>query len=147
MVDICDKLNSALRGDDGEWIKSGHMANATAEDVAGARDEIRRLRARVAKLEHRLEIDEVTNGSGDRVAIPSDERDSIPDGISCRDDTILFLEQRDKVGAKREEDLGRALSAIIDHWRMHGSEHGLNDKIEQAADIFDGIADEAAPCP
>jgi hypothetical protein len=47
-VDICDRLNAAMKDYDGSWLKSGHVANATVEDVALARDEIRRLREAIA---------------------------------------------------------------------------------------------------
>lgn len=53
------------------------------------------LRARIAKLEARLEIDHVyktIDGVMRRVEIPEAERDDAIDGITCRNETINLLE-------------------------------------------------------
>jgi hypothetical protein len=50
-------------------------------------------RAQVAKLESRLEIDHAYDQHGNRVEVPVEKRDQMPDGISCRDETIKLLEK------------------------------------------------------
>ena len=49
---------------------------------------------RIAKLEHRLEIDTAYGTNGKEITIPPDKRDEMPDGIICRDETIKLLEER-----------------------------------------------------
>jgi hypothetical protein len=63
-------------------------------EMLAQRDE---ARARVAKLERRLEIDRVWKlGEGDELVpqiVPAEERDRMPDGIDCRNETIKLLEE------------------------------------------------------
>lgn len=83
---------------------SGFPGCAQADDLICGEDaafkavvaERNALRARVAKLEERLEITHCwrhnPDGSVTKEEIPSDQRDSFPDGIYCRDETIKQLE-------------------------------------------------------
>lgn len=65
--------------------------------------------ARVAKLEARLEIDhKFVNGQ--RVEIPSEERDGFPDGIFCRDATIAA--QREQLDEQRSDLAFARLDAV-----------------------------------
>ncbi len=63
-----------------------------------AAEEIERLTGRVQHLEDRLEITHAWQCTADdtelkRIEIPREERDSFPDGITCRDATIKLLEE------------------------------------------------------
>ena len=62
--------------------------------ASAAADEIERLRARVAELEARLEIDHVFVGPDMiRTEVPLGERNAMIDGITARDTTIRAQEQ------------------------------------------------------
>lgn len=88
MRDIVERLRSLgknLRGYDED-----------TDAVEKAAYEITKLRVRIEELEARLEVDHVYKLGVDdrlvRVEVPPGERDSYPDGVSCRDDTIRILE-------------------------------------------------------
>lgn len=58
--------------------------------------ELESLRERVWELEARLEIDHrfvLKRGKMVRETIPAAERDSFPDGITCRDETIKLQDE------------------------------------------------------
>jgi hypothetical protein len=79
-----------------------------------AADEIERLAARVQHLEERLEIASAWQCTADdpelkRIEIPPEERDSFPDGITCRDATIKLLEEQNERQAANIRVLKRAL--------------------------------------
>ena len=84
-----------------------------AEAIAAALPEVgevERLKARVAELRARLEIDHVfqlVDGEMVRVEVP--EGEYVPDGIECRDETIKLLTERTKV-VERARDEARQLS-------------------------------------
>lgn len=89
--DIVERLRAT--GCDAEPFTAEHR-HCKCRLANEAANEIERLRERVAKLEDRLEITHVWNGKGARVAVPPEKRDTIPDGIDCRDETIRLLENR-----------------------------------------------------
>ncbi len=76
-----------------------------------AASEIERLRSRVAALEERLEIDiaySIVDGQMKPFTIPPAARDTFPDGITVRDETIKLLDEnierlRSALAAAREE--------------------------------------------
>lgn len=65
--------------------------------------------ARINKLEERLEITYCYNGEGEKIEIPPEDRDSYPDGIMCRNETIDLLAEESR---KIEVKLQRALKQI-----------------------------------
>jgi hypothetical protein len=88
-----------------------HSACLCCEHAA---DEIERLRSRVQHLEERLEITYAWQCTGEdpelkRIEIPPEERDSFPDGITCRDETIKLLEEQNERQAARIRVAKRAL--------------------------------------
>ena len=88
-------------GDQGEhvWCDNPHPnAGDAPESVAYIRaDVFDRQQARIAELEARLEIThtwKTVDGQEVRVDIPADMRDSHPDGIDGRDETIKLQDER-----------------------------------------------------
>lgn len=77
-------------------LKANGFQYATAGDT-------RRLIEEIERCHGRLEIDHVyraVNGAMRRVELPFEDRAVIPDGISCRDETIKLLDaHRDAISA------------------------------------------------
>lgn len=93
-----------------------HSACLCCEHAAA---EIERLTARVHQLEDRLEITHAWQCTADdtelkRIEIPPEERDSFPDGITCRDATIKLLEEQSERQAARIRKLERALKPFAE---------------------------------
>lgn len=93
-----------------------HSACLCCEHAA---EEIERLTSRVQHLEDRLEITHAWQCTADdtelkRIEIPPEERDSFPDGITCRDATIKLLEEQNERQAGRIRKLERALKPFAD---------------------------------
>ena len=82
MTDLVQALLSYKQADE-----DGIMVLVSRQACEEAAAEIERLHAR-------LEISSVMRGDGKRVFIPFSDRNSIPDGIACRDETIRMLEAR-----------------------------------------------------
>lgn len=92
MTDICDRLNYALKDvETGEWLRSGVYAHATVEEVAEARDEIRRLRKIEAAARN---VANTLNGGF--VACPCGRQESTTD-LDFTDDlyAVLGVEKAD----------------------------------------------------
>lgn len=88
MTDIVERLRKEVSCI--PYADRGAMQNEAA-------DEIERLRAYVARLERRLEIDRFHDENGNEVSVPPEERQTFPDGIECRDATIRLLRDEIKI--------------------------------------------------
>lgn len=85
------------------------------------RAEIEALQRKVAWYQERLEIDRVWQWNPDmecavEVEVPPEKRDSMPDGIDCRDETIKGIDaDRDRLAAENARlttDVGRLREMI-----------------------------------
>jgi hypothetical protein len=91
------------------------IPNYVDVELLEAATTIQALRMRVATYERRLEIDRCwafENGEKVEKVVPPEERDSFPDGIECRNETIKLLDRN--VDALRADvaKLGGVLSEI-----------------------------------
>lgn len=95
---------------------------------------VERLKKRIAKLEARLEIDRCyIVGAGDELVpriIPEDERDSFPDGIDARDETIKL---QDEV-IKEQETVITALAEALEPFAKYGTLFAQNGKFSASED-------------
>jgi len=81
--------------------------------------EIEQLRARIAELEERLEIDhcyQIIDGKQTRVEIPPNERGQQPDGIECRNETIKLLDARIIIESATVERCAQWLDDNLDEY-------------------------------
>lgn len=92
-------------------------------------NDLEALRARVAELEARLEIDHayrLVNGKPQRFEIPAELRKNFPDGIDCRDETIRLLDERiaelmmERIRVRRRAGLREALVLVMNRYIHKG---------------------------
>lgn len=96
------KLRAVIVGTGGAGGKLGTVSPASSSVSAIAdMKEIERLRAYVARLERRLEIDRFHDENGNEFSVPPEGRQTFPDGIECRDATIRLL--RDEIEILRNQ--------------------------------------------
>lgn len=127
---------SAVRAREQEKAARDPLTRITAERDALAA-EVRRLASRVAWYQERLEIDRVwklspDGGSMTEVEVPAEERDRMPDGIDCRDETIKLQDRA--VGELRAE-VGRLREALIDAARTLAYEESRLDSLREHSEL------------
>lgn len=87
----------ALLKEAADELEARDRMHARDRDLLNALEADRaRLRALLAEREARLEIDhsfQLVDGDFVRVEVPPELRDTWPDGITCRDETIKLLEE------------------------------------------------------
>lgn len=109
MSDIVERL----RAEDALFRMGGNIPTCVTLLVGEAADKIERLRAYVARLERRLEIDRFHNENGNEFSVPPEERQTFPDGIECRDATIRLLKDEIKILRNQWEQAKQKIAKMM----------------------------------